>query len=342
MNPVASRRSVVAGGGQDVRLPLTLLTGFLGSGKTTLLARLLQRPGMDRVAVIVNEFGQVPLDQALLERPDEHVIVLSGGCLCCASRGDLASTLTGLLEQRPRMPFDRVIIETSGLADPGPILAALLNDPALSAHFRIDGIVATVDAIQGERELKRQRVSLKQVAIADRIVLTKSDIAAPRAVLRLRELLASINRWAPVAVASHRGADLDWLSGCGDPARERPTRACDDHRGHEAHNQGIGSFCLWLDAPVPWASFQNALTRLAQAHGERLLRIKGLLNIDGQQHPSALHGVNGFFHPPTAMTSWPDGDRRSRIVFITDRLPESLVRPYFGQFLPQEGLKNAS
>jgi G3E family GTPase len=319
--------------GTDCRLPLTLVTGFLGSGKTTLLAKLLQRPGMARVAVIVNEFGEVPLDQVLLQRPDDHVVVLKGGCLCCALRGDLVASLSDLLARRALHPFDRVIIETSGLADPGSILAPLLQDQALTPHFRIDGVVATVDALQGERELKRERVSLQQVAIADRIVLTKSDIAAPRAVARLQDLLASINPYASVIVANHGDVAPDWLLS----PLDQELVSLDWHReadhDHQQHHQGVASFCLWLEAPLSWPSFRNALSRLTDTHGERLLRIKGLLNIEGQQHPSALHAVSHFVHPPQALADWPDQDHRSRIVFITDRLPESSVLPFFAEFL---------
>ena len=316
----------------DRRLPLTLLTGFLGSGKTTLLARLLKRPDMEQVAVIINEFGEVPLDQALIHRPGDHLVVLAGGCLCCALRGDLVATLTGLLKRRARIPFNRVIIETSGLADPDPILAPLLHDPELTPHFRVDGVVTTVDAIAGERELGRERVSLEQVAIADRIVLTKSDIATPRAVARLQQLLGRINPWAPVLVANHGDVAPDWLLSPIDQALERLNWGKEDEHVHD-HDDGVESFCLWFAQPLEWTSFEAALDRLTAAHGERLLRVKGLLAIAGRSQPSALHGVNHFFHPPMAVKSWPDGDQRSRLVFITDRLTEAAVRPFFAAFL---------
>jgi G3E family GTPase len=324
----------------DTRLPLTLVTGFLGSGKTTLLSRLLKRPDMDQVAVIINEFGEVPLDQALIHRPGDHLVVLAGGCLCCALRGDLVSTLTDLLKRRVRIPFNRVIIETSGLADPGPILAPLLHDPELTPHFRVDGVVATVDAIGGERELGRERVSLEQVAIADRIVLTKSDIAAPRAVARLQQLLARINRFAPVLVANHGDVAPDWLLSPIDQALEQLKWAEEGEHVHDDHDhdEGVESFCLWFDRPLAWSAFGDALARLADAHGEGLLRVKGLLALgDGASdgRPSALHGVGHYFHPPMAVKAWPDGDTRSRLIFITDRLAEAAVRPFFADFLAQ-------
>ena len=187
--------------GADSRIPVTLVTGFLGSGKTTLLSALLRRPGLGRFAVLINEFGEVPLDQALIGRVEGQIVAMSGGCLCCAIGGDLISALLDLHRRRAALPFDRVIIETSGLADPGPILAPLVQTPDLTALYKIDGVVAVVDALQGLRELERQRVSVKLVALADRIVLSKSDIAAPLALARLRERLAEINPWAPMATA---------------------------------------------------------------------------------------------------------------------------------------------
>ena len=215
----------------------------------------------------------------------------------------------------------------------------MLQDPLLTPYFRVDGVVATVDAIQGERELRRQRVSLKQVAIADRIVLTKSDIAAPQAVARLQSLLANLNRWAPVIMANHGDLEHDWLLSPIDQALERLNWRSADHQ-HESHNKGVESFCLWLETPVRWESLQRALARLAEHHGERLLRIKGLLNIHGQSHPSALHGVNHFLHPPVSVKAWPDEDQRSRIVFITDQLAESVVRSFFMDFLPPVAIRN--
>ena len=195
--------------GEPERLPVALLTGFLGSGKTTLLSRLLRHPGMAGPAVIINEFGEVPIDQALIERSDHQAMVLSGGCLCCALGQDLGETLTTLYSRRAAQPFDRVAIETSGLADPTPILQRLQQTPELHRIYRIDSVVATVDAIQGERELGRQRVSLKQVAIADQLVLTKGDIASRRAVERLQLLLADINPTAPIIRADAGDVDPD-------------------------------------------------------------------------------------------------------------------------------------
>jgi G3E family GTPase len=324
----------------DARLPVTLLTGCLGSGKTTLLAALLQRPGMEQVAVVVNEFGEVPLDQVLIERADDHVVVLSGGCLCCAARGDVVSTLGDLLARRQRLPFSRIIIESSGLAHPGPILAPLLQDGALTPHLRLDGVIATADALQGERELQRQRVARQQLAMADRIVLTKSDIAAPRAVARLQQLIAEINPWAEIRLANHGAVSEEWLLSPHERGFAAAAHAAlGETLAHHGHDHGIASFCVWLDQPVAWPRLAAALQALTDEYGERLLRIKGLLHLQGHAQPFALHGIHHFFHPPAALKAWPDGERRSRIVFITDRVSASAVLPFFGEFRRQAGAR---
>lgn len=311
----------------DRRLPVTLVTGCLGSGKTTLLAAILRRPDFARTAVLINEFGEVPLDQALIERAEGPVVVTSGGCLCCAMAGDVVSTLLDLHGRRAALPFDRVIIETSGLADPGPILAPLIQAPELTGLFRVDGVVAVVDALQGARELGRQRVSANQVAVADRIVLSKSDIAAPLAVERLRTLLAQVNPWAPVTVASHGVVEPDWLFGHIASAPRPDIHGHNHDHGHDHHR--IRAFCLWFDGPISWPDFAQAATALAEEHGEKVLRLKGLLDLDGGDRPSAVHGVQHFLHPPVALAAWPAGDRRSRVVFILDDLDEAVVRPFF-------------
>ena len=306
----------------DQRLPVTLVTGFLGSGKTTLLSALLRQPELGRLAIVINEFGEVPLDQALIGGAEGQVVVLSGGCLCCAIGGDVVSTLLDLHRRREENPFERVVIETSGLADPGPILAPLVQAPELTSLFRVDGVVAVVDALQGLRELERQRVCVKQVALADRIVLSKSDIAAPVAAARLRDRLAEINPWAPLVAANHGAVDAAWLF---DPASARPIS---EHGSHDHnHSHEINAFCLWFDKPLTWEIFARAVGNLTESHGEAILRIKGLLNLDGR--PVAVHGVQHFLHPAEPLQVWPDKERRSRVIVIADRLTEAEVRPFF-------------
>nr|WP_281414101.1 GTP-binding protein [Rhodoblastus sphagnicola] len=314
-----------------------MVTGFLGSGKTTLLSALLRQPEPGRLAIVINEFGEVPLDQALIGRTEGQVVVLSGGCLCCAIGGDVVSTLLGLHALRAEKPFERVVIETSGLADPGPILAPLVQAPELTGLFRVDGVVAVVDALQGLRELGRQRVCVKQVALADRILLSKSDIAAPLAVTRLRDRLAEINPWAPLTTANHGAVDAAWLF---DPGAARPI--C-EHAGHDHdHSHGIGAFCLWFDQPVTWEAFARAVGDLTEAHGEAILRIKGLLNLNGR--PVAVHGVQHFLHPPEPLPDWPDQERRSRLIVIADRLTEAEVRSFFSNmdFVAQASRKECA
>jgi G3E family GTPase len=229
----------------DARIPVTVVTGFLGSGKTTLLSALLRRTELGPFAVVINEFGEVPLDQVLVGRVEGELVVLSGGCLCCAIGGDLASTLRDLhARQKTEKPFKRVIIETSGLADPGPLLAPLVQDPTLTRLFRVNGVVAVVDALQGLRELGRERVAVKQVALADRIILSKSDIAAPLAVARLKARIAEINAFAPLRIASHGEVESAWLFAPGADLR-------DGGGSHDpAHADGIDAFGQRFDAPL--------------------------------------------------------------------------------------------
>jgi len=307
--------------GMDARVPVTLVTGFLGAGKTTLLHALLRRPDAEPIAVVVNEFGEIALDQLLVGRAKSQVVALGGGCLCCGLGGDLASTLVDLHAERARSPFARVVIETSGLADPGPLLAPFVEDIRLARLFRLDGVVALVDALQGLRELERQKVCVKQIAFADRIVLSKSDIAAPLAVTRLKARIAEINPFAPLRISSHGEVESAWLFAPGADLR-------DGGGSHDpAHADAIGAFGLHFDTPLTWESFADAVAGLTDAHGEAILRIKGLLNIEGR--PVAIHGVQGFLHAPQTLAAWPDDERRSRVIVIADQLSETQVRNFF-------------
>lgn len=314
---------------KDERLPVTLLTGFLGSGKTTLLSALLAKPEFGKAAVIINEFGEIPLDQALIERTEDHVVVLSGGCLCCAMKSDVVQALLDLHARRASHPFDRIVIETSGLADPGPILLPLIQDAQLHPLFRVEAVIALVDALQGLRELDRQSVAAKQIAIADRIILTKGDIAAPRAVELLKTRLETLNPWARLIVANHGQVSPVWLF---EPSLQLAYSAAQGSEtdlhdaSHDRH--GIRSFCLWFDRPLQWEAVRKAIEDLSASHGEKILRIKGLLNLDGR--PAAVHGVQHFLHPPAPLGDWPDQERRSRLVLITNRLDEAVQRYFSG------------
>ena len=287
------------------KTPVTLVTGFLGSGKTTLISRLLGHPDMGETAVIVNELGDVGIDHHLLRRVDERTVLLRSGCVCCTLRGDLADELRDLLGRRERgeiPPFRRVVVETTGLADPAPIVYTLLSEPVVRHHYKLETVVATIDAVNG----LRHEESLKQAAIADTLVVTKGDLADATPVLgRLEQL----NPAAEVIESSF--GDVE-------PARlfERPARDPRDvtASGHE-HDGGIHAVCLFLDEELDWTAFGVWLTMLLQARGEDVLRVKGLLNVGGNG-PLLLNGVQHAVHPPEHLDAWPDEDRRSRIVFI--------------------------
>jgi G3E family GTPase len=289
-----------------VKIPVALLTGFLGSGKTTLLSRLLAHPDMGETAVIVNELGEVGIDHHLLRRVDERTVLLSSGCLCCALRGDLADELRDLLARRDagEIPaFRRVVVETTGLANPAPIVSTLLSEPLVKHHYRLEAVVTTVDAQHGLRHDE----SVSQAAAADRLVLTKTDLADPASVTaRLRRL----NPGAEVLEAVFGDVAPSALF----EGVERDPRdlAYDDSPEH-AHE--VRAVCVIFDEPLDWTAFGIWLTMLLQARGADLLRVKGLLDV-GAEGPLLLNGVQHVVHPPEHLEEWPDEDRRSRIVFI--------------------------
>ena len=323
-------------------IPVSVLTGFLGSGKTTLLAKLLRHPDFSRTAVIINEFGEIGLDHDLVETSDESFVTLQTGCLCCAIRGDLVKTLEDLLARRAAgtVPvFERVVIETSGLADPAPILQALITDKAIAPHLSLSGVVTTVDAMHGLTTLERQPESVKQAAVADRLILTKTDMSGP-ARPELADRLRALNPAAPVIVASHGEIEPERLfdGGLYDPA----TRTADvqrwlaveahDHgpHHHEHHHHGphaqdarlhaaeIGHFVLRRAAPIHAVTLTLFLEALAEHCGGDLLRVKGLVNItESPDRPTVIHGVQHVFHSPAWLEHWPSADRTTRIVFIT-------------------------
>jgi len=333
---------------QDDRLPVTLLTGFLGSGKTTLLNAWLRSPELSNAAVIVNEFGEVGIDHALIASSSENTIELSTGCLCCTVRGDLVDTLRELIVKREKgevRAFDRVVIETTGLADPAPVIQALMTFP-VARRFRLRQVITTVDAANGAATLEQHPESVKQAAVADEIVITKVDLAAEK-----REHLASrlkrLNPGAKLHVSSPDRIvmpnDLTSVD-IYDPATKLPDVAVwlnaeahdghDDHDHHRhdhhhdinRHNAEIGSFVLIFDEPLHWEHVANWLDALVLGHGNDLLRVKGILDIAGREHPIVVQAVQQLFHPPFELPAWPDGARKSRIVFITRGLSRDFVR----------------
>ena len=328
-------------------IPVTLLTGFLGSGKTTVLNHVLKQPGMAATAVIVNEFGEIGLDHLLVERSSEDVVLLNSGCLCCTVRSDIVDTLTSLFVERVkgRIPFfTRVAIETTGLADPAPILHTLMSEPIVAARYMLDGVVTTVDAINGAATLDRQPEAVKQAAVADRLLLTKTDLAAPEARQALEARLALLNPSAPIIPVAQGAIDPALLFNLGffDPA----TKSVDvrrwlrdeafasghqhddehDHLDVNRHDDRIRAFCIIRDRPISWAVLSGWLDGLATMRGDDLLRFKAIVALsDRPDEPVVLHGVQHLFHPPVLLPQWPSEDRRTRMVFITRDLSREAI-----------------
>jgi G3E family GTPase len=319
--------------------PITIVTGFLGSGKTTLLRRLLASPEMHDTAVLVNEFGEVGLDHYLVQRLDEQTILLGHGCVCCTVRHDLVQALTALLDSDQRgliTPLRRVVIETTGLADPAPLVFTVVTDPMLQHHFRIDSVVTTVDAVNGALHLDRHPVSRKQVALADAIIITKTDLAFPDTVAMLRGQLRRYNPAARMTTAVLGDLDPQWLLGAQVSHRavarttdtvplellQKPTHPI---ATPQPHDTAIRSLALTFTQPLDWIAFSIWLSMLLQAHGEAVLRVKGLLNV-GATGPVVLNGVQHILHPPEHLAAWPGEDQHSHLVFILHALDPEAIR----------------
>lgn len=325
----------------DPRLPVTLLTGFLGAGKTTVLNAVLADASSGRIAVIVNEFGEAGVDHDLTLKVSEEIVLMQSGCLCCSLRGDQARTIADLLERRSagELAFDRMVIETTGLADPGPILQTLTVDPFLMRNVRMDGVVTVADAANGPATLDAQFEAVSQAAMADLIVLSKTDLVAPENVIRFEERLRAINPGVRILHAV-RGADVSgqiWgLSGLRFGAAPRdvlgwtraPALSADPlanlsglvspqpARMARGHDSRIGSASIILDDPIPDVVFDLWLDTLIGLRGPDILRVKGIVFLAGIDHPFVFHGVQHVFDPPLPLRDWPGTDRQSRIVVI--------------------------
>ncbi|NVO12467.1 MAG: GTP-binding protein [Rhodoplanes sp.] len=353
-------------------IPVQILTGFLGSGKTTLLARLLADPAMGDTAVLINELGEVGIDHLLVRRLEEDVVLLESGCLCCTVRNELVETLADLAARRAAgdLPaFRRIVIETTGLADPAPIVHTLMTDARLVPHMRLAGLTTTVDATHGEATLATWPEAVKQAAMADRLVMTKTDLTEPFLRERLWTRLAALNPAAQRFEASRdagpspaalfegeifgldaRNADVNtWLAAEAAASHDHHAHRLDAHHDDESdahapdrHSDRVASFCLRADAPLDWPTLTQWLELLLAARGEQILRLKGVLNVRGRTRPVVVHGVQHVLYPPEELLAWPDDDHASRLVFITRDLTRSAVERSFARVVAGVGRNERS
>jgi G3E family GTPase len=337
----------------DARIPVFLLTGFLGSGKTTVLRSILSAPDMADTAVVINEFGEIGLDHLIVGQVEGEAVVLQNGCVCCALRDDLKATLQGLLDRAARgdIPrFKRIVVETTGLADPVPILHTLIADPMLRHQVRPERTIVTLDAVLGAGQLARHAESVRQVAVADRIVLTKTDIASEAEAGNTLLAARRVNPGAQVEERGTAGHDPHALLAVSERSAEERLREAHawlaafeagehgqahhhhDHAGHD-HESDVRSLSLRIDQRLDWSAFGVWLSALLHRHGKRILRVKGILDVNDVDGPVVLQAVEHLMHPPVHLPKWPDGVRGSRLVFITRDLDPELIRRSLTVFL---------
>lgn len=342
------------------RTPVTVLTGSLGSGKTTLLRRLLADERMSRTAVVINEFGEVGLDHLLLRQVTDNAVVLQNGCICCTIRSDIQTSFRELIDGRSSGAFgafDRIVLETTGLADPAPIVQTLISDPMLRHQTQLSNIVCAVDSLHGLDQIASYSEVLRQVAVADRLVMTKTDLATGPDVERLRENLRQLNPTAQLLEAAADDVDLYELftqDGFDSRSHEEEVRrwlavlpsiaSIEDRRDHHVHvggsrHHGVDSFVFRTDRRVDWSAFGVWLSAFVHRYGGQILRIKGLLDVPEARGPIVLNVVQNVIHQPAHLDQWPDEDHSSRIVFIVDGLSCARVQRSLQLFLDSAGAK---
>ncbi len=333
------------------KIPVTLVTGFLGSGKTTLISKLLLHPDMRRVAVVINEMGEIGIDHDLVTLSSENITLLANGCICCSVRTDLQETLRDLFAQRrvgEVFDFDRVIVETTGLADPAPVVQTLASDTLLAAHYRLDGLITLVDGLHGVVQIDQQTEAVKQIAIADKLLVTKTDLVTLGHLETLCERIRQLNSQSPIEFIrqgevdpkslidlglSSSHASLKTLQFLGealtDAAASADVTGTGRYLGQRSatHNSAVKTLSLRFTEPFEWLSFSSALELLTTLRGPDLLRLKGIVNVAGE--PVVIQGVQHIIDTPVKMDRWPSDDKDSRLVFIVRNMELDVIRNLF-------------
>ena len=331
---------------QITQIPVTVITGFLGSGKTTLLSSILKKKELQKTAVIINEFGEIGLDHALIEHTDENIVELQSGCICCTIQGDLNKTLIDLFDKMMNgkvSSFNRILIETTGLANPVPIIHTLMSSIELIRIYSLDGVITVVDSINGEKTLDLHEESLKQLALAEKIILSKTDIVDKDEIKSLVYRIKEINPVSQIIFSKFGNIPLEEIFGLGayDPykksadvknwlaAEKYKDKKHHHHHDVNRHNENIRAFSMMSENPVNMIAFSFFRDMITAALGANLLRMKGIVNIAGEERPAVIHGVQHIFHPVQWLETWPDNDRRTKLVFITQNIKKEQIEDFF-------------
>ena len=331
---------------QITQIPVTVITGFLGSGKTTLIYSILKKKEMQKTAVIINEFGEIGLDHALIEHTDENIVELQSGCICCTIQGDLNKTLIDLFDRMMNgkvSSFNRILIETTGLANPVPIIHTLMSSIELIRIYSLDGVITVVDSVNGEKTLDLHEESLKQLALAEKIILSKTDIIDKDEIKSLIYRIKEINPVSQIVYSKFGNIPLEEIFGLGayDPykksadvkkwlaAEKYKDKKHHHHHDVNRHNENIRAFSMMSENPVNMIAFSFFRDMITAALGANLLRMKGIVNIAGEERPAVIHGVQHIFHPVQWLETWPDNDRRTKLVFITQNIKKEQIEDFF-------------